>query len=149
VATPMSPESLLRSERRDLLQRNSRYASPIQSRLSQKWQQESLVTALQTRHAVEACSKSFWLQRQKCSATSRVYVESTVALIIESSAQRPKRSFGDPRKSDVFVGPLIDRAALAKFTARSKTSSDGGTVVAGDGAARRCVEQGMLCAPTS
>jgi 1-pyrroline-5-carboxylate dehydrogenase len=39
---------------------------------------------------------------------------------------------GDPRKSTVFVGPLIDRTALAKFKdAVEDGQQDGGTLIAG------------------
>ena len=85
--------------------------------------------------AVEGVLKgAFGYSGQKCSATSRVYVESTVApeFIEKLRAATEKIVVGDPRKSDVFVGPLIDRAALAKFTGAVKDGlQDGGTVVAG------------------
>jgi 1-pyrroline-5-carboxylate dehydrogenase len=85
--------------------------------------------------AVEGVVKgAFGYSGQKCSATSRVYVESAVApeFLEQLRAATEKIVVGDPRKSDVFVGPLIDRAALAKFTDAVKEGLlDGGTVVAG------------------
>jgi len=85
--------------------------------------------------AVEGVVKgAFGYSGQKCSATSRVYVESAVApeFLEQLRAATEKIVVGDPRKSDVFVGPLIDRAALAKFTDAVKDGlRDGGTVVAG------------------
>jgi len=85
--------------------------------------------------AVEGVLKgAFGYSGQKCSATSRVYVESAVApeFIERLRAATEKIVVGDPRKSDVFVGPLIDSAALAKFTDAVKDGlQDGGTVVAG------------------
>ncbi|MGZ4870029.1 MAG: aldehyde dehydrogenase family protein, partial [Halobacteriota archaeon] len=85
--------------------------------------------------AVEGVVKgAFGYSGQKCSATSRVYVESAVApqFLEKLRAATEKIVVGDPRKSDVFVGPLIDRAALAKFTDAVKDGlQDGGTVVAG------------------
>ena len=85
--------------------------------------------------AVEGVVKgAFGYSGQKCSATSRVYVESAVApeFLEKLCAATEKIVVGDPRKSDVFVGPLIDRAALAKFTGAVKDGiQDGGTVVAG------------------
>jgi 1-pyrroline-5-carboxylate dehydrogenase len=85
--------------------------------------------------AVEGVVKgAFGYSGQKCSATSRVYVEPAVApeFLEQLRAATEKIVVGDPRKSDVFVGPLIDRAALAKFTDAVKDGlRDGGTVVAG------------------
>jgi 1-pyrroline-5-carboxylate dehydrogenase len=85
--------------------------------------------------AVEGVLKgAFGYSGQKCSATSRVYVASALApeFIEKLRAETEKVVVGDPRRSDVFVGPLIDRTALTKFTDAIKDGLQaGGAVVAG------------------
>ena len=85
--------------------------------------------------AVEGVLKgAFGYSGQKCSATSRVYVEAAVAsdFIERLGVETEQVIVGDPRQSDVFVGPLIDQAALTKFTdAVNHGLADGGAVVAG------------------
>ncbi len=85
--------------------------------------------------AVEGVIKgAFGYSGQKCSATSRVYVEAAVAsdFIERLRVKTEQVIVGDPRKSDVFVGPLIDQAALTKFTDAVKDGlADEGTVIAG------------------
>ncbi|MEI7827557.1 MAG: aldehyde dehydrogenase family protein [Euryarchaeota archaeon] len=110
------------------------YPKPFVAEMGSK--NPALVTAsADLNKAVEGVLKgAFGYSGQKCSATSRVYVESAVApeFIERLRAATEKIVVGDPRKSDVFVGPLIDRAALTKFTDAVKDGlHDGGTVVAG------------------
>jgi 1-pyrroline-5-carboxylate dehydrogenase len=85
--------------------------------------------------AVEGVLKgAFGYSGQKCSATSRVYVDAAVAsdFIERLRVNTEQVIVGDPRKSDVFVGPLIDQTALTKFTDAVKDGlADGGAVVAG------------------
>jgi 1-pyrroline-5-carboxylate dehydrogenase len=85
--------------------------------------------------AVEGVIKgAFGYSGQKCSATSRVYVESAVArdFTAELREETDKVVTGDPRKSDVFMGPLIDQTALTTFTdAVQEGLRDGGTLISG------------------
>lgn len=77
---------------------------------------------------------AFGYSGQKCSATSRVYVESAVApdFIEKLRVKTEQLIVGDPRQADVFVGPLIDESALTRFADAVKDSlSDGGILVAG------------------
>lgn len=77
---------------------------------------------------------AFGYSGQKCSATSRAYVDSAVApdFIERLRIKTEEVIVGDPRKSNVFVGPLIDRTALKKFTdAVEDGQRDGGTLIAG------------------
>ena len=77
---------------------------------------------------------AFGYSGQKCSATSRVYVESAVApdFIEKLRVKTEQLIVGDPRQADVFVGPLIDESALTRFADAVKDGlSDGGILVAG------------------
>jgi 1-pyrroline-5-carboxylate dehydrogenase len=103
--------------------------------------------------AVEGVLKgAFGYSGQKCSATSRVYVEAAVAsdFIERLRVKTEQVIVGDPRKSDVFVGPLIDQTALTKFTDAVKDGlADGGVVIAGGKVLRDGVwNQGCYVRPT-
>jgi 1-pyrroline-5-carboxylate dehydrogenase len=77
---------------------------------------------------------AFGFSGQKCSATSRVYVDSTVAadFIERLRAKTEAAIVGDPRKRDVFTGPLIDLSTLTTFSdAVSDAQRDGGILIAG------------------
>ncbi|MEM2203675.1 MAG: aldehyde dehydrogenase family protein [Sulfolobales archaeon] len=54
---------------------------------------------------------------QKCSATSRLYVEKSIKdEFVSRLVERVKRIVvGDPRKREVFLGPVINRRALESF----------------------------------
>jgi 1-pyrroline-5-carboxylate dehydrogenase len=77
---------------------------------------------------------AFGLQRQKCSACSRVYVHNKVKdkfmnLLLEKTA---KISIGDPSQRDVYLGPVINQGAFEKFAAAaSEARNGGGNIVAG------------------
>jgi 1-pyrroline-5-carboxylate dehydrogenase len=77
---------------------------------------------------------AFGFSGQKCSATSRVYVERAVYdefvdKLVEKTA---KLKVGNPIEADVFTGPVIDEAAVARFgEAVEETGRSGGTVLAG------------------
>jgi delta-1-pyrroline-5-carboxylate dehydrogenase (EC 1.5.1.12) len=60
---------------------------------------------------------AFGFGGQKCSATSRVYVfESVYDKFIEKLVNKVKEiKIGDPRKRDVFLGPMINRGAVEKY----------------------------------
>lgn len=71
---------------------------------------------------------------QKCSATSRVYVErgikSDFLKILQDKVDRLK--VGDPRDKDVFVGPVIDEKAVKKYEKSVELArKDGGKVSSG------------------
>ena len=68
--------------------------------------------------AAEGVAKSaFGYSGQKCSATSRVYVQEGVAVRFVSLLREKTDSLrvGDPRGRDTVVGPLIDRRAVDRF----------------------------------
>jgi 1-pyrroline-5-carboxylate dehydrogenase len=68
--------------------------------------------------AAEGVMRSaFGLQNQKCSATSRVYVHESVARAFTEAlvAKTQAIAIGDPSARDVFYGPLINEAAVARY----------------------------------
>jgi 1-pyrroline-5-carboxylate dehydrogenase len=70
--------------------------------------------------AVEGVARgAFGFGGQKCSATSRVIVFKDVhrEFVEKLVARTEKCVVGDPTKKEVFVGPLINRAAVAKYSA--------------------------------
>jgi 1-pyrroline-5-carboxylate dehydrogenase len=77
---------------------------------------------------------AFGFAGQKCSATSRVYVHSSVAeRFCEALRDRVDRmEVGDPRRREVAYGPLIDDDARLTFQeAVEEALRDGGRLVAG------------------
>jgi 1-pyrroline-5-carboxylate dehydrogenase len=77
---------------------------------------------------------AFGFGGQKCSATSRVYVEDDVydEFVDKLVARTEEITVGVPTERDVFVGPVIDREAVQRFReAVSEVESSGGTVLAG------------------
>ena len=85
--------------------------------------------------AVEGVTRSaFGFAGQKCSATSRVYVQDEVyAQFMEQWKQRAGSVIvGDPRERGTFFGPLIDRKAVDTFTAAVRqVIAEGGTIETG------------------
>lgn len=77
---------------------------------------------------------AFGLSGQKCSATSRVYVEDDVydefvdRLVSKTKGLR----VGDPADKDTFLGPVIDEGAVRRFRdAVREVGESGGQVLAG------------------
>jgi 1-pyrroline-5-carboxylate dehydrogenase len=87
--------------------------------------------------AVEGVARSaFGYSGQKCSATSRVYVQEPVAREFIGAMRRSIEALkiGDPRERDVVIGPLIDERAMKTLTtAVELVRKDGGTVITGGG----------------
>lgn len=84
--------------------------------------------------ADSVCRGAFGYSGQKCSATSRVYVEDTVfrpfaELLVDRAA---RCTIGDPRAKGVFTGPLINTTARERFDAAvADVLSAGGEVLSG------------------
>ena len=94
---------------------------------------------------------AFGLSGQKCSAASRAYVaRNLVDEFLEKLADTARKFVvGDPRKRDVFMGPVIDDAALDRFTAASSEAAAAGTVVlGGERLAGGIFDKGPYVAPT-
>jgi 1-pyrroline-5-carboxylate dehydrogenase len=85
--------------------------------------------------AVEGVVRSaFGFGGQKCSATSRVYVQKTVAPRFMQQLKERVGSIivGDPRERETFFGPLIDSKARDTFIASVRQAvTDGGTIETG------------------
>src|SRR5438552_2734804 len=87
--------------------------------------------------AVEGVVRSaFGYDGQKCSATSRVYVERGVRedfLKILKSKVEKVAVVGDPRLKSTFVGPVIDETAFRKYQrAVEQARKDGKVLVGGE-----------------
>lgn len=83
--------------------------------------------------AAGVARSAFGLQGQKCSATSRVYVErgtldAFLATLVETAGTMV---VGDPRQRDVFMGPVINAASLDRFTAAAEEAAGTGEMVLG------------------
>jgi len=77
---------------------------------------------------------AFGYSGQKCSATSRVYVDVSVedAFLDRLVARTEALAIGDPRERETFVGPLITSHALETFRgAVAEAERDGGRVLVG------------------
>ena len=85
--------------------------------------------------AVEGTVRSaFGYGGQKCSAASRIYVQSEVSekFLIALQERTEKIVVGDPREKEVFMGPVINKTALEKFTeAITEAHRSGGKVFTG------------------
>ena len=71
---------------------------------------------------------------QKCSAATRIYVQSTIRdKFLKALRERvDKIVVGDPREKDVFMGPVINKGVVKKFTvALAEAKKAGGEVLSG------------------
>jgi len=94
---------------------------------------------------------AFSLQGQKCSATSRVYVDRRVAaaLLDRIVARAEALVIGDPTTRDVYVGPVITARAVARFVdAIARARSDGAVVTGGTRLTGGPLARGHYVAPT-
>jgi 1-pyrroline-5-carboxylate dehydrogenase len=94
---------------------------------------------------------AFGLQGQKCSAASKVYVSRKVrdpfldALVAAGS----KLVVGDPRRQDVFMGPVINQSARDRFTkATNEAATAGSVLLGGQQLAGGLFDQGSYVPPT-
>ena len=76
---------------------------------------------------------AFGLSGQKCSAASKAYVARAIfddflGTLVETA---DRLVVGDPRRQDVFMGPVIDRAALDRFAAVGEQAASAGSVILG------------------
>ncbi|KRF14392.1 aldehyde dehydrogenase family protein [Nocardioides sp. Soil796] len=76
---------------------------------------------------------AFGFSGQKCSACSRVYVERDAyePLMAALAEKATGLALGNPTDRDVFLGPVIDEAAVARFTEAVDHARSNGRVVAG------------------
>jgi 1-pyrroline-5-carboxylate dehydrogenase len=76
---------------------------------------------------------AFGLSGQKCSALSKAYVARPLMndflhALLETTG---KLVVGDPRRQNVFMGPVIDEAAIDRFAQASADASRDGEILAG------------------
>lgn len=86
--------------------------------------------------AVAGVTRSaFGLSGQKCSACSRVYVERPVyeEFVTKLAAAADALVVGDATERPVFVGPVVDAAAVDRFTEAVAHARANGQVVTGGG----------------
>lgn len=77
---------------------------------------------------------AFGLSGQKCSATSRVYVDQSVhdELVAKLTASASSIKVGFPSDRSAFMGPVIDEGVVARFRqAVDEARNSGGTVYTG------------------
>jgi len=76
---------------------------------------------------------AFGFGGQKCSACSRVYVEQEVYddFLSTLKTKTEKIAVGDPIGRDVFLGPIINEAAMETFEEASEEARKNGTIVTG------------------
>ena len=102
--------------------------------------------------AAEGVMRSaFSLQNQKCSATSRVYVQSKVmAPFLERLLEKTRAiKMGDPSERDVFFGPVISQRSVQRFEEAVAQARTEGTVLLGGGRLRGDgFDRGHFVAPT-
>jgi 1-pyrroline-5-carboxylate dehydrogenase len=84
--------------------------------------------------AVEGCTRSaFGLSGQKCSALSRILVHRSLeAPFIAALTERAKKiTVGDPTRNEIYMGPVIDAAAVSRFEAACAEARREGQVLFG------------------
>ncbi|BFH73003.1 L-glutamate gamma-semialdehyde dehydrogenase [Sulfurisphaera javensis] len=77
---------------------------------------------------------AFGFGGQKCSATSRVFIEKAVynEFLAKLKDKIEKTVIGDPRKRETFLGPLINKNAVEKYKKYIKQAIDeGGKILVG------------------
>jgi 1-pyrroline-5-carboxylate dehydrogenase len=102
--------------------------------------------------AASGISRSaFGFGGQKCSAASRVYVEEPVYddLMDRLVAKTAEIAIGNPLDRDVFLGPIIDEAAVSRYEQATAEAEKNGTVVAGGHRLKEgALADGNFVAPT-
>jgi 1-pyrroline-5-carboxylate dehydrogenase len=102
--------------------------------------------------AAEGVMRSaFSLQNQKCSATSRVYVDRSVARpFLERLVEKTRAiRMGDPTERDVFFGPVINQGSVQRFQrAVDQARREGAVVLGGERLTGGVFDRGHFVAPT-
>jgi 1-pyrroline-5-carboxylate dehydrogenase len=102
--------------------------------------------------AAEGVMRSaFSLQNQKCSATSRVYVQREIMTpFLERLLEKTRgMRMGDPSERDVFFGPVINQQAVERFErAVGQARSEGTLLLGGERLRGGVFDRGYFVAPT-
>ncbi|MBM3567078.1 MAG: aldehyde dehydrogenase family protein, partial [Alphaproteobacteria bacterium] len=94
---------------------------------------------------------AFGLQGQKCSACSKVYVAREVmdSFLDRLKALTAKIRIGDPQARDVYMGPVIDSRAGARFDkAVAAARAEGRILAGGERLTGGLFDRGVYLAPT-
>jgi 1-pyrroline-5-carboxylate dehydrogenase len=94
---------------------------------------------------------AFGLQGQKCSANSRVYVESPVydEFVDRLVEVTNKIEIGDPTERNVFLGPVINQGAYEDFKRFTEELSQAGKFATGGKVLTEgALGKGLFCEPT-
>src|SRR5205807_2102184 len=79
--------------------------------------------------AVEGVARAaYGYDGQKCSATSRVYVQAAIksSFLEELKSRVQQLGVGDPREKGTFIGPVINKTAVSKFRSAVQEVRRGG-----------------------
>lgn len=121
--------------------RNS-YARPVIAEMGGK--NPVIVTAsADVAAAVSGVSAAvFGLQGQKCSACSRAFVHRDIFEQFTWALREKADSLvvGDPRRRDVYMGPLVDESAFARYASACEAARTDGALLAGG---ERRMESGL------
>lgn len=102
--------------------------------------------------AVEGTARAaFGYSGQKCSAASRIYVQSGIAseFIRRLMERTEKLTVGNPVAEDVFMGPVINQTAYQRFEdAVEQCRRDGNILTGGQCLMDGDLRYGYYCAPT-
>jgi 1-pyrroline-5-carboxylate dehydrogenase len=103
------------------------------------------------RAAVGILRSAYGLQGQKCSAASRVYIESPVydELTSRLVEQINKLNIGDPTERNVYSGPVINKNSYQDFKNFSEELSQAGRFLTGGSVLTEgAYAKGYFCQPT-
>lgn len=126
------------------------YPKPILLEMGSK--NPTIVTAkADIRKAVEGTVRAaFGYGGQKCSATSRVYVQKEVKdrFMAALKERVSKVSVGDPREKQTFMGPLINAKAVETFRSAVEDARQGGAKLLTGGEVLETGKSGFYVSPT-
>jgi 1-pyrroline-5-carboxylate dehydrogenase len=130
---------------------SSRWIKPCLLELGGKNAAVVLASADMDAAAEGVMRSAFSLQNQKCSATSRVYVErGALKPFVDRLLERTRAiKIGDPSERDVFFGPVINDRSVRRFERAVEQARREGTILLGGERLRGGVfGSGHFVAPT-
>jgi 1-pyrroline-5-carboxylate dehydrogenase len=130
---------------------SSRWIKPCLLELGGKNAAVVLASADMDAAAEGVMRSAFSLQNQKCSATSRVYVErGALEPFLERLLERTRAiKIGDPSERDVFFGPVINDRSVQRFErAVEQGRREGAILLGGERLRGGGLESGHFVAPT-
>jgi len=93
---------------------------------------------------------AFGLQGQKCSAASRVYIETPVydELVVRLVESTERLIIGDPTNRDVYLGPVANSSAYRDYKTFTEELSGAGRILTGGKTLNGNLANGYFCQPT-